>query len=597
MNRRTFLSRFLRGRRAMLAVMAISAVAAVLLSLVTPLVFRFFIDDVINQQPSESALSSFLLRTFGGSSWLRSNLWAGALAILVLYALQSLFLFLRGDTAGKVSEGMARDIRDSLFAHLQRLPHSYQNRANTGDLVQRCTSDVEQIRKVMGTQLPQMIRSVATIAIACAVLFSLNSQLAWRSFLLMPVLILYAFWFFEKNQKAFLASDESEGRLTSVVQEDLSGIRVIKAFGREAHERDRFAAANEDYRQITFRMIKLIGYYWSSSDLLCMAQTLIVLFSGIAMARSGEITIGTFFVFITYESNILWPIRQLGRILADIGKSGVSMDRLNEIFNEREEDLSSGITPPLKGDIRFDHVSFRYADAAENVLHDLTLEIPAGTTAAIVGPTGSGKSSLVQLLTRLEDYTEGSITMDGYELKQIQKEYLRRQVGIVLQEPFLFSRTIYENIHLANEKATRQEVYEAASAASIHNGILEFDKGYDTLVGEKGVTLSGGQKQRIAIARTLLNKSRVLIFDDSLSAVDTQTDLEIRSSLKKIKGQATTIIITQRVASARDADCIYVLENGRITASGTHAQLIRQPGLYQRINEIQSNYLEGGEAA
>ncbi len=580
-----------------MALMIFFAVFAVFLNLLSPLVFSYFIDYVIDLKPIENPLTAAVFDLLGGTAYLRQHLWIGGLLVICIYALQSLSLFLRSYLSGKVSEDMVYRLRNDLYRHLQRLPYSYHVQSKSGELIQKCTSDVDTIRRVFGNQLQQMIRSVCIVIIACVILFRINASLAWKAMILMPVLFLYAYYFYKRNQKAFLDSDESEARLTAAVQENLSGIRVVKAFGREAYEIERFEKHNDEYRDLTFRMLKLLGRYWSSSDVISMMQTLIVVFAGIFEARRGNLTVGNFFVFVNYEGMILWPLRQLGRILADFGKSSVSMDRLIDIFNAKEEDLESGEKPEIRGEIDFDHVSFRYDDGNTNVLEDITLHIDPGDTVAIIGPTGSGKSSLVHLLSALYDYTSGSIRIDGHELRTINKEYLRKNVGIVLQEPFLFSRSIYENIHLNNTSAKQRDVERAASIASVHRVITEFDQGYDTMVGERGVTLSGGQKQRIAIARTILNNNRILIFDDSLSAVDTETDAEIRRSIANLNGMMTTIIITQRVNSAQDADRIFVLEDGRITQQGTHQELIKQEGLYKRIYEIQSSYVKGGEQA
>jgi ATP-binding cassette subfamily B protein len=322
----------------------------------------------------------------------------------------------------------------------------------------------------------------------------------------------------------------------------------------------------------------------------------VVVLFGISFAQQGFLTVGQFFIFISYEGMILWPIRNVGRILSDMGKMLVSIGRLQEILNSPVEPLEEGITPEIQGDIVFDHVYFEYEDGEQEVLKDVSFTVKQGQTIALLGPTGSGKSSLVHLLTRLYDYQKGSITLNGTELKEIQRHHLRKNIGIVLQEPFLFSKPILENIRLANPNANERQVIDAAKAASVHRVINEFDLGYKTLVGEKGVTLSGGQKQRIAIARTIINKSPILIFDDSLSAVDTETDASIRRALKELSGGLTTFIITHRVATAQAADQIVVLQEGGVAQIGTHSELVKQEGLYARIVEIQGRMIEG-EAA
>lgn len=591
MTKISFIQKYLKGNRMNLILMILLGVISVFFSLLHPLVFSFFIDNVINKQPIQNELVNSLVLSIGGIEVIQNHLWIGGLVIILVYVISSLALYFRGYLSGIVSENMVYHIRNDLYNHLQKLPYSYHVKVKTGELVQKCTSDVEQIRKVMGTQLQQIVRSISIIVIASILLWKIHPSLTIKSVCLMPILFVYAFYFYDRNQKAFMESDDSEARLTTMIQENLSGIRVVKAFGKEKYEADKFDEDNQEYRDLTFHMMHLLGRYWSSSDILCMLQIVIVLYFGIKEAQNGSLSVGNFFVFISYVSMILWPARQLGRILSDIGKSSVAINRLVEIFNEKEEDTESGIQPNLTGEITLKHVSFQYDDATFPVLQDINMHIEKGSTIAIIGPTGSGKSSLVHLLTGLYDYTSGSILLDTYELRDIQKDYLRKQVGIVLQEPFLFSKSIYENIHLSSDYST-QDVEQAAKIAHIHDVIHSFKDGYETLVGEKGVTLSGGQKQRIAIARTIMKDNKILIFDDSLSAVDTETDASIRASLNELQEDVTKIIITQRINSAKDADYIYVIEDGKISASGKHEDLIQQDGLYKRIYEIQSSYVK-----
>ncbi|MEF9967858.1 MAG: ABC transporter transmembrane domain-containing protein, partial [Longicatena sp.] len=494
MNTWTFVKKYCKNNQGKLLLMLIVTLLYALLNLVSPLIFSFFIDNIIDNQPITNTLFSSLLNFLGGRDYVRDNLWIGAVLVLLVSVFLCISVFIRGRMNGIISENMSYHIRNDLYDHLQHLPYSYHVGAKTGDLVQRCTSDVEQVRKVFAGQLSEMIYSVATAFIAIVVLFSIYPPMAVLSIISMPLLIFYAYIFFKNTQKTFLDSDEAEGVMTTTIQESLSGIRVIKAFNRERYEIDRFEKKNEVFKDLTFKLIRLLGLYWSTSDLICLSQILLILVVGIYQAIAGNITVGNFFVFISYETMILWPIRNLGRILADIGKATVSAKRLNEIFNSPIEDATNGETPNVKGMIEFNHVDFQYHDANEPILKDITFTINPGETVAIIGPTGAGKSTLVHLLSRLYDYTGGSLKIDGNELNTIQREHIRKNIGIVLQEPFLFSKSIHDNIRLANRFNDDAKVERAARVASVHEVIQEFEQGYDTLVGEKGVTLSGGQK-------------------------------------------------------------------------------------------------------
>ncbi len=487
-----------------------------------------------------------------------------------------------------MAENLNRNIKNHLFTHIEHLPFNYHKKVKTGDLVQRCTSDVDKIRTFFSGQLEEIVATLSSAIFALVIMFSLNKHLSIIVLITFPIIFGICYYFFKVIQKQFLASDEKEAVLTVEIGEALNGVRVIKAFNRERYELDKFLKSSEDYKKVTSKMIVSLGYNWGFSYMACMLGVLLVVIVGIRLVSSGEITTGNFLVFITYETTILAQIRNLGRILSDFGKVMVSCGRLIEVLDEKAEDLESGIKPDLNGDIVFDHVYFKYDDSDEYILSDINLYIKKGQTIAIVGPTGCGKSSLIHLLDRLYDCNKGKITINGYDINDISKGYLRKNVGVVLQESFLYSKTIYDNIKTSNRDIDFKAVEKACKIASVDEVIKEFDNGYKTIVGEKGVTLSGGQKQRIAIARTIINDTPILVFDDSLSAVDAKTDSDIRKSLKVFNENNTMIIITQRIASAKDADLIVVLEEGKITSVGKHADLINQEGLYKRIYDIQN---------
>ena len=371
-------------------------------------------------------------------------------------------------------------------------------------------------------------------------------------------------------------------------------MRVVRAFGQQKSEIDKFTKLNTTYRTTTYKLIKLLGFYWGLSDSVGYFQIALSLCMGVVSVYQGTFTLGNVALFTTYVAMLTWPVRQLGRILADMGKAAVSLGRLDEILSAPvETEPGKALTPDLSGNIVFDNVCFGY-ERYNDVLDGVSFTAKPGQTIAILGATGSGKTSLVQLLQRLYPRTSGSITIAGTDVNDIEHGHLRRNIGIVLQEPFLYSRTIMENIRICAPCSTEEDVYHAARTASVHEVIESFELGYNTLVGERGVTLSGGQQQRVAIARTLMQNAPILIFDDSMSAVDSETDAAIRRSLFALNQSGITFLISHRITTLREADNILVLEDGRITQQGTHAQLLQQQGLYRRIAEIQDAVTDGG---
>ena len=587
---------FMRGNRLMYFWAIMSIGLATLFSFLSPLVIRLTIDSIIGGKEIKAPVIVLrLIEAVGGISVLAKNLWICGLLLILLSALNGIFTFLKGKWTATAAETTARNIRNNLYNHLQHVYYDYHVKAETGDLIQRCTSDVDTIRAFLAVQFVEIGRSLFMLTLAITIMMSLDVRMTLISMIVVPIIFIFAVVFFMRVKKAFLASDEAEGRLSTVLQENLTGVRVVRAFARQDYETDKFDVKNADYRDLTYNLLKLLAGYWSSSDLLCMLQIGTVLVFGSYWASIGRISLGTLIVFTTYESMLLWPVRQMGRILTDLGKSTVSLKRIEEILEQPiEESPESDVQPKIKGEVEFKNVTFGY-DVEKPVLKNVSFKVKAGQTVAILGPTGSGKTSLMHLLPRLYDFQGGSITIDGIDIRNIEKKWLRKNIGIVLQEPFLYSKSILENIGLAKDNALEEEVHQAAQTAAVHSVIQEFEKGYETLVGERGVTLSGGQKQRVAIARTLILDSPVLIFDDSLSAVDTETDTAIRKALKNRNKTATTFIISHRITTLSEADFIVVLNEGIVEQIGTHKELISKQGLYQRIWSIQ-NALEDGAA-
>ena len=589
MHRKTLVRQLFRENAPWFIGAFICTVVCVILDYLIPLVLAETLDHYLAGKPS--VLPAFMtswIGVYADTDYMVHHLYLVGLAIVGLNLLNGIFSYGKGRFQALAGENAARTLRNRLYQHIQQLPFSYHMRAETGDLVQRCTSDVDTVRRFLSAQLMSVLNAVFMIVIALIVLLSKNVRLTILSMLMVPALFLFAFLFFKWVIKAFRAADEAEGRMSAVLQENLTGVRVVRAFGRQAFEIEKFNGKVTDLAEKNFKVTLLLAIYWATGDFLSMAQSMITLLVCLAAAINGEITLGVLVIFTTYVGKLLFPIRQLGRILSDAGKSMVALDRIGQILDEPAEPEEPGaICPDLNGDIVFSHVTFGYG--GEPVLNDLSMTIRNGETVAILGATGSGKSTLVHLLQRLFPLTEGDITIGGVSISRIDRSWLRQHIGLVLQEPFLYSRTIRENVSISRSIVSEAEVDLAVRDADALDFIMESEKGFDTVVGERGVTLSGGQKQRLAIARTLLKDNNVLVFDDSLSAVDTQTDAEIRSALKRRSKNVTTIIISHRVNTLKEADRIFVIEDGRVTQEGTHDELILQDGLYSRVFHIQTS--------
>ncbi len=566
--------RFLDGSKAYFALAVVASLLSTLLNALTPQIFRFSIDEVLSGDKNR---------------YLSDNLWILALMIVAVAVGSGIFTYISRTNTAKAGENFAKNLRDTLFIHVQKLPMKWHDRNQTGDIIQRCTSDVEVIRGFVVTQLLEVFRTAFLVIISFVMMFSMNVKLSLIVMLFIPVVIVYSTVFYRLIAKRFTTADEAEGALSTVVQENATGVRVVRAFGREQFEMERFDEKNDAFAKLWIRLGTLSGLYWGTGDLITGLQVVAVIVFGVMEAVSGAISVGEFIAFATYNSTLVWPIRGLGRILSDMSKAGVSFERVDYIIHAGEEEYGKTCAKEAGTyDISFQNVSFGYEEGKE-VLRDISFEIPQGSTFGILGGTGSGKSTIIQLLTRLYEVgaEKGGIYIGGRDIKDIPIEELRRSIGMVLQEPFLYSRTIRENIAASVPGATLEEIRYAARIACIDDSIMSFPDGYDTLVGERGVTLSGGQKQRIAIARMLLRKTPIMVFDDSLSAVDSQTDYQIRHALKEQMRKATVILISHRVTSLMGADEIMVLSQGRIEECGTHGELIQKNGIYRKIYEIQ----------
>lgn len=571
-------AKFFTGAKKYFVMAVFASFITTILNSLTPQIFRFTIDSVLgsNQYP-----------------FLSEHLWIMALVVIGVAVMSGIFLYVGRVGTALAGETFAKNMRDALFVHVQKLPMSWHDKNQTGDIIQRCTSDVEVIRNFVVTQLLEVFRTSFLVIVSFAMMMSMNVKLSLIVLAFVPVVVLYSAIFYRLIARRFTDADEAEGELSTVVQENATGVRVVRAFGREKFEMDRFREKNDAFAKLWIKLGTLSGLYWGVGDLITGLQVVTIIVLGAVEAVRGTISVGEFVAFASYNTTLVWPIRGLGRILSDMSKVGVSFERVDYIIRGEEEGYSEQKrkSEQLTEDIQFSHVSFSYEDG-QDVLSDVSFEIPAGTTFGILGGTGSGKSTIVQLLTRLYECEKngGTIRIGGRDIREIPLEELRDKVGMVLQEPFLYSRTIKENICASRPDVSMEEIRKAAQIACVDDAIMSFPDGYDTLVGERGVTLSGGQRQRVAIARMLLSRSPVMVFDDSLSAVDAKTDYQIRLALKKERGDSTLILISHRITTLMGADQIMVVNHGKIEELGTHEELIEREGIYRKIYEIQMSH-------
>lgn len=591
----SFLFSLSKGFRLLFVISVITTILAIIFNFLLPQVIRITVDSVLDDKPFN--LPKFMLswvENLGGREFLRNNIIFCALAAVIFSILSGVSNFVCRVTMAKASEGMIEKLRNKLFSHIQHLPYHWHMKNQTGDIIQRCTSDVDVIRGFLSGQLLEMVRTVLLIVLSLTLMFSMNVKLSIIAFCFIPIVLIYSRFFYSKISKRFLKADEAEGDLSAMVQENFTGVRVVRAFGRQAYEIERFDQKNNFFANFWIKLGHLLSLYWGLGDLFSSLQVLTIIVFGTIEAVNGFITAGEFIVFVVYNSMLVWPVRHLGRILSEMSKTGVSISRINEILQaEEEHDNENAYQPEMIGDIVFDHVNFDY-HGIKPVLKDINFTIKSGQTFGILGGTGSGKSTLMYLLDRLYELPEdcGKITIGGVDIKNIKLDWLRQNIGFVLQEPFLFSKTIEENIGIANEIYDLNSIRYSASIAAVDDAINDFTKGYETIVGERGVTLSGGQKQRVAIARMLMQNTPIMIFDDSLSAVDAETDAKIRGALKTNTGESTVILISHRINTLMHADKILVLNDGKVVQMGSHEELSTQDGIYKQIYEMQGTVEE-----
>lgn len=579
---------FLRGSKRYFLLSVLAAGITALADMLNPQIIRAAVDCAIGgKEANFPTWVMNIVNSIGGFTYLGQNLWIMALAVISVATVQVLSQYAFRVSNTTASETLVKSMRDQLYGHIVRLPFALHMQNRTGDIIQRCTSDIETTKNFLSEQMTSIFRIVILLVLSMSFMVSMHPTLTLIALIPMPAIILYSFHFHKKIHNGFMDCDENEGKLSAIAQENLTGVRIVRAFGLERKEIDKFQKQNDHYTGLWIRMAKIMSRFWSTSDVLSGIQVMLIVVFGAYFCVHSNMSEGEYIAFISYNSMLVWPIRQLGRMISELSKAGVSIDRVFYIMHSPvEQDEPDAIDAPMDGDICFDHVSFCY-EGSQPILKDISFTMQAGTTLGILGGTGSGKSTMMLLLDKMYPLSDGSITIGGTDIRKIRTNHLRQHIGMVLQEPFLFSRTIAQNISIAVGDLPENSIRAAAEAAALDETVMAFAQGYDTIVGERGVTLSGGQKQRAAIARTLTQNVPILIFDDSLSAVDTETDAKIRNAISKRFGTASVILISHRITTLSAADQILVLDHGKIVESGTHDQLKAAGGIYQKIFETQ----------
>jgi len=565
----------------------ISTIFIQIFSGLTPIVIMITVDSIIGNKEYKYDILEKAVNLIGGRDFLRENIYILAFVIVILTGISCIFIFLRNYYSNVACENLIYNLKEKMYHKFLNLDMRCLNDYSTGDLIQRSSSDIETVRKLFSAQLVNAFGSIATIALVIVVMSLINLKLATISIVLCIIIAILSSVFYKKIGEIFKKTDEAESELMVFIKEALFNIRVIKAFNREDYILKLFREKNEEFNITQNNFMKTFARFRAVNDFLTFLQLAIILVVGGYETITGRMNFGDLIAFVIYINMIIWPIRQMGQLLSDMARASVSISRIYEVLDLPEEDYDYGIRDvSFSEKIEFKNVSLKIND--NTVLDNISFVLNSGESLGIIGSTGSGKSMIVYLLLGFFEATSGEILIDDINIKEINKRYIREKISAIMQDSELFNMSIFENVKIVNNDIDENSVFDVTKISSIHSEIMNFSSKYETIVVDNGVNLSGGQKQRISIARSLLKPFEVLILDDSLSAVDMNTDLKINNALKSMDRKFTSILISHRISTITNCDNIIVMDGGRIVESGKHNELIKKNGMYSKINEIQS---------
>ena len=577
---------FMNGSILFFALSMMFALVTTFLDMFIPKVIRVTVDSIVGSGTAE--VPQIITAVTGASSTADVNPAAAAAIIILAAAVSAVIRFLFRYCNAYAAGRLEKDMRDKVHEKLMKLPYEWYSANPPGDIMQRCTSDIDTVKDFISEQSTSLMRVFVLITLAVYYMIKINAEMAAISSVFIPVTIALSVFFFSAAERGFKKAEEKVSLLSTALQENIAGVRIVRTFGREGWEKERFEQKNRDFTQAKNEFAKVSMYRTAVMTAITGIQYLVVNITGAVFCMNGLITAGQFIEFIYYSNMLAGPVRRVGEYVTEMGKAWVSLERIRYIMDAAPESSAGYTGVPINEDISFEHVSFRYKGKKDNAVSNISFAVKQGYTVGILGETGSGKSTLMYLLEKIYTPDRGRITIGGTDIKNINSAYLRSRIRMVPQDPYLFSRSIGDNISIAAEGAEGEDIINAARTAGVLDAVNGFTNGFDTVIGERGITLSGGQKQRVAIAQAVIKDCDILIFDDSLSSVDAETSSAIKENLKNIAKDKTVFFITHRTADVMDADLIILMKDGEIIEQGNHSDLMRIGGEYRRIYSMQA---------